>query len=230
MFLLGHSCWSYLFTKPTGRALKIQAPAYLCFLAGVLPDFDIYVHSLYPPFLHHTYTHSLLVLVPVALVLYYFYRRLGIAFSIGIFSHIVGDSLVGTIPILYPLYPSWTIGLSLGIPGVADTLLEGGGLIMVVVYALRNGDYRLILKPSRGGLLLAVPLVSIITLTLLFAGDNNVPLAAFAFSRKSLTFITVGHVLLSGILGLGVLQGLRWYRQRQASIPTSATPSTSRVP
>jgi LexA-binding, inner membrane-associated putative hydrolase len=211
MFLFGHSCWSYLFTKLTGRRIKVQVPAYLCFLAGVLPDFDIYIHNLYPPFLHHTYTHSLLVLVPIAIVLVYFFGRLGIAFSIGIFSHLIGDSLVGSIPLFYPIFPDWTVGLNLGIPGLADTLLEGGAFLLVIVYALRNQDYKLILKPSREGLLLAIPLVSIVTLTILFAGDNNVPLATFAFSRRALTIITTGHVLLSGMLGLGVLQGLRWY-------------------
>lgn len=230
MFLLGHSCWSYLFTKLTGRKVRVDVPAYLAFLAGVLPDFDIYVHNLYPPFLHHTYTHSLLVLIPIALVLVYFFGRLGIAFSVGIFSHLLGDFLVGTIPILYPIYPDWTVGLNLGIPSLADTALEGGAFLLVVVVAVRNGDYKLVLKPSRQGLLLAIPLVSIVTLTLLFAGDKNIPLATFAFSRRALTIITVGHVLLSGMLGLGAIQGLRWYLQNRRAHPSDPAPSISKLP
>jgi LexA-binding, inner membrane-associated putative hydrolase len=226
MFLLGHSCWSYLFAKFTGRRIKVEVPAYLAFLSGVLPDFDIYVHNLYPPFLHHTYTHSLLVLLPVALVLVYFFGRLGIAFSVGILSHLVGDFLVGTIPILYPISPDWTVGLDLGIPSLADTLLEGGAFLLVILAALWNGDYKLVLKPSRQGLLLAIPLVSIVTLTLLFAGDKNLPLATFAFSRRALTIITVGHVLLSGMLGLGVIQGLRWYLQNRRTRTSNSRPQS----
>jgi len=42
MFLLGHSCWSYLFSKATGRKLNVNLPAYLALLSGILPDFDIY--------------------------------------------------------------------------------------------------------------------------------------------------------------------------------------------
>ena len=224
MFLLGHSCWSYLFSKLSGQRVNVQVPAYLALLAGVLPDFDIYIHNLYPPFLHHTYTHSLLVLVPVAVLITYFYGRLGLAFSIGIFSHLVGDSLVGSIPLLYPIYPDWTVGLDLGIPGLADTVLEAGAFLLVILYAFKNRDYRHVLKPSREGLLLAIPLVSIVTLTLLFAGDNNVPLATFAFSRRALTLITTGHVLLSGMLGLGVLQGLRWYTQNKKGHALPAPP------
>jgi hypothetical protein len=211
MFLLGHSCWSYLFSKASGRQLKVNVPAYLAFLSGTLPDLDIYFGFL--GLQHHTWTHSLLILVPVVVVVTYFFGRLGLAFSIGILSHIVGDGLVGNIPLLYPLYPSWTPGLNLGIPSLADTVLEMGAFGLVLVFSVFNGDYKLVLKPSRDSLLLGIPLVAIDTLTLLFAGDRMIPLVSFAFSRKALTVITFGHVLLSGILALGVLKGLVWYYQ-----------------
>jgi len=208
MFLLGHTCWSYLFSKATGRELNLNLPAYLALLSGVLPDFDIYFQ---PYIAHHTYTHSLLVVVPVVIVLIYFFGRLGFAFSMGILSHLLGDSLVGTIPILYPLLPNSDVGLNLGIPSLGDTGLEIGAFALVLVYAYFNGDYRLVLKPSRASLLLGIPLFAFVTLTLLFAGDRSIPLATFAFSRRALTVITLGHILLSGILGLGAVQGFRWY-------------------
>ena len=208
MFLLGHSCWSYLFSKVTGRQVKVNLPAYLALLSGILPDFDIYFQ---PYIVHHTYTHSLIVMVPVVIVLTYFFGRLGFAFSIGILSHLLGDFLVGSIPLLYPLLPNSDVGLNLGIPSLADTVLEIGAFALVLVYAYLNDDYKLVLKPSRESLLLAIPLFALVTLTLLFAGDRSIPLAAFAFSRRALTVITLGHILLSGILALGVLQGLRWF-------------------
>jgi hypothetical protein len=208
MFLLGHSCWSYLFSKATGRKLNVNLPAYLALLSGILPDFDIYFQ---PSLAHHTYTHSLVVIIPVVLVLTYFFGRLGLAFSIGILSHLLGDYLVGTVPLLYPFYPNSDVGLSLGIPGVADTILETGAFALFLAYAYSNGDYRLVLKPSRDSLLLLLPLFALVTLTLLFAGDRSISLATFAFSRRALTIITLGHILLSGILALGVLQGFRWY-------------------
>jgi hypothetical protein len=227
MFLLGHSCWSYLFSKATGRELNVNLPAYLALLSGILPDFDIYFQ---PYIVHHTYTHSLIVVVPVVLVLTYFFGRLGFAFSIGILSHLLGDFLVGTIPLLYPLLPNSDVGLNLGIPSLADTVLEIGAFALVLVYAYRNGDYKLIVKPSRESLLLGIPLFALVTLTLLFAGDRSIPLAEFAFSRRALTVITLGHILLSGILGLGVLQGLRWFlgkrrvRQKNGRDASSAQP------
>ncbi len=226
MFLLGHSCWSYLFSKFTGRELHVNLPAYLALLSGVLPDFDIY----FQPYLqHHTYTHSLLVLGPVVAVVSYKYGRIGVGFSIGLLSHLFTDSLVGTIPLIYPFYPSLTIGLNLGMPSLADTILELGALGLVIAYAYQNGDYKLVLHSrDKNSLLLAVPLVAIVTLTLLFAGDRNIPLATLAFSRRALTLITIGHVALTGILSVGVLQGARAYlRIRSKRVePVHAAPST----
>src|SRR5438309_11904778 len=110
MFLLGHSCWSYLFSKATGRRLNVNLPAYLALLSGILPDFDIYFQ---PALVYLTYTHSLIVIIPVVLVLTYFYGRLGFAFSVGILSHLLGDFMVGTVPLLYPYFLHSDVGLDL---------------------------------------------------------------------------------------------------------------------
>jgi membrane-bound metal-dependent hydrolase YbcI (DUF457 family) len=196
---------SYLFSKLIGRKVKVNLPAYIALLAGVLPDFDIYFKPLIQ---HHTYTHSLLVLLPICAVLVVRFKGLGLAFSVGILSHLVADSVVGTIPPLYPL-SDFQAGISLGLPSPADTTFEIGALGLVLVLAYLNGDYKLVTESHRESISLIIPMVSIVTLTLLFAGDNNIPLAEFAFSRKALTLITLGHAALIGILGLAVLQGLR---------------------
>jgi LexA-binding, inner membrane-associated putative hydrolase len=231
VFLLGHSCWSYVFSKLTGRKVKVNIPAYMALLAGVLPDFDIYFKPLIQ---HHTYTHSLIILLPICAVLVVRFKGLGLAFSAGILSHLVADSIVGTIPPLYPL-SNFQLGISLGLPSPVDTTLEVGALGLVLVLAYVNGDYKLVTESRRESVYLVIPMVSIITLTLLFAGDNNVSLAAFAFSRKALTLITLGHAALIGILGLGVFQGVRAAidnrkQPDQASSPPSGGPQTSGSP
>src|SRR3989475_9485486 len=226
MFLLAQGGCRYRSAKAAGRSLNCNFPAYLALLSGILPDFDIYFQ---PYLVHHTYTHSLIVIIPVVLVLTYFFGRLGFAFSIGILSHLLGDFLVGTIPLLYPFYSnSFDVGLNLGIPSLADTALEIGAFGLVLLYAYQNGDYKLVLKPSRESLLLAIPLFALVTLTLLFAGDRSIPLAEFAFSRRALTIITLGHILLSGILALGVLQGFRWYLgNRQSKLKDGVNASSA---
>jgi hypothetical protein len=150
----------------------------------------------------------LIILLPICAVLVIRFKSLGLAFSTGVLSHLVADSLVGTIPPLYPLC-DFQLGINLGLPSPADTVLEVGALGLVLVLAYLNGDYKLVTESHREGVFLAIPMVSIVTLTLLFAGDNYVSLAALAFSRKALTLITVGHAVIIGILGLAVLQGVR---------------------
>lgn len=177
----------------------------MALLAGVLPDFDIYFKPLIQ---HHTYTHSLIILLPICAVLIIRFKGLGVAFSAGILSHLVADSIVGTIPPLYP-FSNFQFGISLGLPSPADTALEVGSLGLVLVLAYLNGDHKLVTESRRESIYLVIPMVSIVTLTLLFAGDNYVSLATLAFSRKALTLITLGHVVLIGILGLGVFQGIR---------------------
>src|SRR5438552_10499630 len=102
-------------------------------------------------------------------------------------------------------------------------------LVLVLIRAYLNGDYMLVTESQRRSIYLIIPMVSVVTLTLLFAGDNNVPLTAFAFSRKALTLITLGHAVLIGILGLGVVQGVRAViedrkQPGQASTPLSRGP------
>jgi hypothetical protein len=225
VFLLGHSCWSYLFSKLTGRQVKVNLPAYMALLAGVLLDFDIYFKPLIQ---HHTYTHSLIILLPICAVLVIRFRGLGFAFSAGILSHLVADSIVGTIPPFYPL-SNFQFGISLGLPSPVDTVLEVGALGLVLVLAYINGDYKLATESQRESVYLVIPMVSIVTLTLLFAGDNNVSLAAFAFSRKALTLITLGHAVLIGILGLGVVQGIRAFIADREQRGSASSP-LSRVP
>ena len=177
----------------------------MALLAGVLPDFDIYFKPLIQ---HHTYTHSLIILLPICAVLVTRFKGLGLAFSAGILSHLVADSIVGTIPPLYPL-SNFQFGISLGLPSPSDTVLEVGALGLVLILSYLNGDYKLVTESQGESVYLVIPMVSIVTLTLLFAGDNNVSLAAFAFSRKALTLITLGHAALIWILGIGVVQGIR---------------------
>ncbi len=215
MFLLGHSCWSYLISKATGRKLHVNLPLYLALLSGVLPDFDIYFQPLIK---HHTYTHSILILLPLSILLTYRYKQQGAAFSVGLLSHLLTDSLVGDLPIMYPL-SNQTIGLGpqipwLGIPSPSDTILEGGALILVIIYVFLNGDYQQFTRPQKESLPMSITLASIVSLTLLFAGDNNISLTEFAFSRTALTLISLGHIFEGSALTLGTAQGLRAYLAR----------------
>ncbi len=207
MFLFGHSCWSYLASRATSRKLKVDLSLYLAFLARILPDFDVYFQTLLGYPLHHTYTHSPLVLGPISLVLAYRFRRLGVAFSTGLLSHLLTDGIVGTVPLPLPV-STMEVGLHLGVPLLWDILLELGALGVVLIYIILNRDWKQLRHSKREGLKLSVPLFAIVSLSLIFAGDNNIHLIDLAFSRKALTAISVGHIILGAIFAIGIFQGL----------------------
>jgi hypothetical protein len=206
LFLLGHTVWSYFFSKATGEALHYDLQAYLAFYAGILPDYDLYFSRL--GLVHHTYTHSLLLIGPSAIALSLLFKEKGVAFSAGLLSHLYTDMLVGGIPILYPLSTA-SLGLNLGIPSAADSVLEVGMLLGVLLYMSRNGDLLTLVSKDSKNLYLLLPLLSIVSLSLLFSQDNNIQLATYAFSRTSLSVISIGHIVLGLVLGIGVVQGIR---------------------
>jgi hypothetical protein len=107
------------------------------------------------------------------------------------------------------------------LPSPADTTLEIGALGLVLILAYFSGDYKLVTRVNRDGIYLAIPMVAIVTLTLLFVGDYAYPLVNLAFSRRALTLITLGHIALVGILALGVLQGVRASRLDRGQGPSS---------
>jgi len=216
LFLLGHSVWGYLFCKGSERKLKGDIPLSLALLAGIIPDFDFFLQPL--GLAHHTYTHSIIILGPLAILLTIIFRRRGLIFSLGVLSHLFTDGLVGTVPILFPL-SLMQVGLGLGAPSAIDTILEVGILPLALLYAVMNGDARAILRGDPRNRWIIIPLIAILSISLLFAQDNNIHLPSYAFARQALTGITIGHFLLGGVMALAIIQGFRsWFKNKQISI------------
>ncbi len=213
MFLLGHSVWGYLFIRLTGRKFRTSIPLPIALLVGIVPDFDLIFLPL--SLSHHTYTHSLVLLGPITILLILILKQKGLLISIGILSHLFTDAIVGTIPILYPFS---LIDVGLGLPLAFDAYLEVGILPFVLLYALRNGDIKSIVTGDSKNIWILVPLVTIVSISLLFAQDNNIYLPAFAFSRKALTVITLGHYLLGIVMSAAVILALvTWIKDKQRS-------------
>jgi len=184
----------------------VEIPITLALLAGILPDLDLYFQPI--GLVHHTYTHSLVILGPLVILLSIILRRKGLIISIGILSHLFTDGLVGTIPILFPL-SLVQVGFGLGVPSAIDTILEVGILPLALLYAVINGDAKAIIHGDSRNMLMLIPLGAILSLSLLFAQDNNIYLPEYAFARQALIGITIGHFLLGGVMALSTLQGFR---------------------
>ena len=233
MYLLGHIAIGYLVAWAVARWRKEKLVLWLAFTVGVVPDFDILFQSL--GLFHHTYTHSLLLWVPVVIALVW-WRRETLPYVAGILSHLlIGDFLVSTIPLLLPL-SNVSIGLRLGMPSAADALLEPFFLFLMLLVMWRSGDLRRTLSGERVNFLMVVPLVSLASLTWLAAGKPELGgLVTYGFSRLALETISMGQILLGFLFSASVAvtclkeSGLMKRRHREAPPRTKQGPYKTNV-
>ena len=197
--------FGYLLVRLFDRVFKTHTSTWLALTVGLIPDVDLYFVSL--GLQHHTFTHSILFWLPLLPVVYY--KRQYIPAYIGILQHfLLDDMLVGTVPILLP-FTTLTVGLNLGAPSTWDTLLECSALVAAAVLAYKNGDLRRMLARNANSLMNMVPLLLMVSLTLIASNEFKVQLVQYAFSSQKLTLISLGHIILGSMLALSTIQGLR---------------------
>ena len=208
MFILGHMVFSYLLGRFVAHRLGLRSSPSLLLLSGAVPDYDLLFGWI--GIRHHTITHSVVFWLPIVVVTFLLFGAKSVPYSVGVVQHfLLNDLLVGTVPLVYPISDS-QIGLQLGMPSAIDTFLEVGVLALVLMYMLSNQDLRMILQPSRENWLAIIPLVTMVALSWIASGEAEFgPLIAFAFSRRALTAITIGHVVLGFLLAISFVAGLR---------------------
>ncbi len=194
MYLLGHIAIGYLVAWGFAKWRKEKLSLWLAFTVGVVPDYDILFQGL--GLVHHTYTHSLLLWAPVAIVIVLWNRK-SLPYVAGILSHLlIGDFLVSSVPIILPL-SNISVGLKFGMPSLADAILESGAFVLTLLLMSRNGDLRRMLSGQRLNLLMVAPLVSITSLTWLAAKTPELEqLVTYGFSKLEIEAISVGQILL----------------------------------
>lgn len=92
MYLLGHMALGYIFASAVARWRHQRLILWLALVAGVLPDFDIFFSGV--GLLHHTYTHSLLLLLPLAAVVVW-WKRDSLPYVVGTLQHVSSGGLLG---------------------------------------------------------------------------------------------------------------------------------------
>ena len=200
--------WAYVWAVVSGgrRSGKLSVPAVL--MLGVLPDFDLFLWGF--GVVHHTFTHSLffwfVIFAPVMVV----FRRKSIPYLVAVVQHFAfGDFLVGDVMILWPLSSSY-FGFDIAMPSIPDVALETAGLLLAAGIVYLNGDLRRLLSADTRNISMYLPLTALLTSMLFFAVDQPIaPLIAYIWSRKLLTIIVMGHMILAIILAVSTAQGLR---------------------
>jgi hypothetical protein len=194
MYLLGHIAIGYLVAWTVAKWRREKLTLWLAFTAGIVPDYDILFRGL--GLVHHTYTHSLLVWTPIVILLVW-WRRKTLPYVAAILSHLlIADFLVGSVPLLLPM-SDVSFGLRLGMPSMADALLESSSLFLMLLVMWLSGDFRRVLSGERVNSFMVVPLVSMSSLTWMAAGRPELGgLVAYGFSKLALQTISLGQFFL----------------------------------
>lgn len=212
MYLLGHMALGYLLSRPLASLTKRNpvSPAFLL-LAGGIPDYDLLFGVLLP---HGTLTHNLWIWIAAFAGLFFLLRWRILPYAVGVVQHfLIGDALVGSVAFLWPL-TTIKLGLNLGVPSAADTILETSFFLGLVVYMYLSGDLHRIFMVRASNLWMILPLATLTGLSAFATGETElVPLATYGFARKALTIITIDHIILATIMAFSTLQGMRMLRK-----------------
>ncbi len=208
MFPVGHIALGYLVAWGVARGMRGGLSLWLVFTVGLLPDLDLLFGGV--GLVHETYTHSLVLLVPLSILLFAWQRR-SFPYSTALLMHVPGDALLGSFSLLCPL--SWA-RFGLRGPGMGsgfDSFLEAFLLAAMVIVMWRGGDLRRLMEGGRESLVV-VPLASMFGLIWLVENGFDTPLVegvlrliAFGFSSWALSVISGIHLLLGGIMTAAVL-------------------------
>jgi hypothetical protein len=178
---------------------------YLALLIGTIPDFDIYFF--FAGSYHGAYTHSILTWSPIFITLLFIFRKIAIPYLIGISVHFLGDFLTNEIPFLLPIIGT-DFGLLLGNNAYYAALLEIGALVVATFIAYSNGDLRSSMQVLPKNMLSFIPLIVLVSLTLLFASEFNINLIQHGFQGLSISLISISHIILALFLTLSAFCGL----------------------
>ena len=208
MFFLGHMTWAYIWASIFAGKSKVKLIVPAVLILGIAPDVDIFLRGF--GVLHHTFTHSFLFWLVVFVPFFAVFRRKSIPYFAAVVQHFAfGDLLVGNVMIFWPFNQSF-FGFNIAMTSTLDVALETTGLLLAAGISYFNGDLKRMLSIDVQNLLMFFPLSALSLSMTHFAVDwPLIPLITYIWSRKILTIIVLGHIILAVFLALSTIQGLR---------------------
>lgn len=209
----------YLWGKAASKALRTEIPLPLLLTAGAVPDYDILLQGF--GLRHHSWSHSLAVWAPIGVGLFVLAGVKLIPFFIGVVQHFAfGDFLVSGVPLFLPLL-DFRFGLDWGMPSAADAYLEIAGLALMLMVMAWSNDLKRLWSPVKVNLWSWVPLATLVGLSVFASLDLPISLVDYAFSRRALTAVSLGHVVFAGVLLASAVSGFTGLLSgRKVALPT----------
>ena len=236
LFLLGHMVWGYVIGKATSSALHVRVNPYLLLFLGAIPDVDLLLGIF--GIQHRTWTHSILIWSIIFVPFFIKYRATALPYFVSVIQHIAfGDSIVGRNT---PFWPLSDLNLSLGynLFSPQNLILEGAGLALFFVIALRSRNERIFLfEKGKGAVLAILPIVTLLSFILfsysygltrdffvdnsLLKPDKLINTTPYIVANRFYPIEVVMHVLLATFLSASMFCKLRRTPKQRSNLESS---------
>jgi len=199
MFAIGHLALGYITGKTSEKSLNVKMNLPLVLVLSILHDTDFLV-----PFLpHRGPTHSIILLLVIALPFVLLFKKQTIPYLAALLSHpILGDYLTrtsetkGGVQLFYPISSSWfAAGSANAIP--LYMTLEVALFLASWILIAATKDIKTIITPHPSNLLLSIPILT--TLVQLFT-QFPIPIPQE---------LIIQHLILIGLLTIPILIDIR---------------------
>jgi hypothetical protein len=208
MYPLGHVAIGYSASSFIARSRKQKLILWAAFTASALPDFDILFVRFGIP--HESYTHTLLLWAPI-LIMLATWKRDSIPYIGALLTHFILDMLVGPVRIVFPV-SSITLTLNMGMSNVPDAFIETCAFALMIFVMNRNQDMERMFSKNYQNKPMIIPFITMVGATLISAsriGFWYLEGPKYANLSLALIIITIGHSLLTVIMGYSFLRSLK---------------------
>jgi hypothetical protein len=221
MYALGHVAFGYIIAWATVRGSRKSLILWAAFTASILPDFDVLLIRV--GLGHETYTHTLVTLAPIALVLV-LWRKGFFPYIAALLSHLFIDMLIGPVNIFRP-FNSLTFTMNLKMSSPIDAALETSFLVAMIILMKLNGDLKRLQEDDQQNILLVIPLIAVTASMLIVASRMGVWSVGKIISLNPyavpLGIIALGHLVLVSLMTYSLFTSINSIRLHNKSPASS---------
>jgi len=163
MYAVGHMALGYLSGKTASKTLNVNTNIPSLFLVSVLPDIDLLI----PGLEHRGPTHSVLLYCLLFLPIFILFKKRAVPYFVALIQHsLIGDYLIGSTQLLWPITTSW-YGSGMEITSLTSILMEWVLFLTSTAILFKTKDLWSLFQQYPSNMILAVPLLTVLLPTLL---------------------------------------------------------------
>jgi hypothetical protein len=163
MYAVGHLALGYLSGRAASKILNLNTNISMLFLVSVLPDVDLLI----PGLKHRGPLHSVTIFCLLFLPIFILLKKRAVPYFVALIQHsLIGDYLVGSTQLLWPITTNW-YGSGMEITSLANILMEWTLFLTSTAILFKTKDALSLFQQHLSNMILAVPVLTVLLPTLL---------------------------------------------------------------